>query len=581
MKWTKKRITNLFFIIGVVAVVVMLLTFDVSFVELWNYIRNAGWWLVPILGIWIVIYGMNAVAWGMITNNVKHKHHHIGAWRMMKLTISGYALNYSTPVAGLGGEPYRIMELSKDIGNQRASSSVLSYVMTHILAHFMFWLAGIVIFVVLIVTGHAECSVGVGIMTAVTAAVIGGLIYLFMRGYSGGLAMRLAKMLTIIPGMKRWSLRFIARHRQSLENIDKQIVMLHEQDKVTFYGSLGVEFLARFVQSLEILFMMLLFDAGSPDLGMAFLQSVFILTVATIMSNLLGFLPMQLGGQEGGFVLAIALLGLSPALGIFICIICRVREITWIIIGLVLMKIGQTVNIKTAVIMAAGMGTRFGDKTKVMPKGFIPFDGVPMVERSIKTLINCGIHRIIIGTGYHKEYYEELAAKYRQVECVFSPRYAETNSMYTLWNCREAIGDSDFVLLESDLVYERKAIEALKRCPYDSAMLITPITKFQDQYYVEMDDHNVLVNCSTDNTAIEPSGELVGIHKISNKFYQTLCREYEKVMDEKPKLGYEFMLLDISKRVTPMNVVRVENLQWYEIDDDQDLEFAEENIRVD
>ncbi|MBQ1409216.1 MAG: phosphocholine cytidylyltransferase family protein, partial [Bacteroidales bacterium] len=68
---------------------------------------------------------------------------------------------------------------------------------------------------------------------------------------------------------------------------------------------------------------------------------------------------------------------------------------------------------------------------------------------------------------------------------------------------------------------------------------------------------------------------------ISNKFYQTLCREYEKVMDEKPKLGYEFMLLDISKRVTPMNVVRVENLQWYEIDDDQDLEFAEENIRVD
>ena len=164
---------------------------------------------------------------------------------------------------------------------------------------------------------------------------------------------------------------------------------------------------------------------------------------------------------------------------------------------------------------------------------------------------------------------------------MFSPRYAETNSMYTLWNCREAIGDSDFVLLESDLVYERKAIEALKRCPYDSAMLITPITKFQDQYYVEMDDHNVLVNCSTDNTAIEPSGELVGIHKISNKFYQTLCREYEKVMDEKPKLGYEFMLLDISKRVTPMNVVRVENLQWYEIDDDRDLEFAEENIRVD
>lgn len=580
MKWTKKKVTNLFFIIGVVAVVVMLFTFDVSFVELWNYICNAGWWLVPILGIWIVIYGMNALAWGMITNNVKDKHQHIGIWRTFKLTISGYALNYSTPVAGLGGEPYRIMELSQDIGNQRATSSVLSYVMTHILAHFIFWLAGIAIFVALVFNGNVECSLPIAILTATTTLFIGGLIYLFLRGYKGGLAMRLAKLLTIIPGKKRWSLRFIARHRHSLENIDSQIVMLHAQDKHTFYGSLAVEFLARFVQSLEILFMMLLFDAGSPNLGMAFLQSVFILTVATIMSNLLGFLPMQLGGQEGGFVLAIALLGLPPALGIFICIICRVREITWILIGLVLMKIGQTVNMKTAVIMAAGMGTRFGDKTKIMPKGFIPFDGIPMVERSIRTLISCGIRRIIIGTGYHKEYYEELANKYRQVECVFSPRFAETNSMYTLWNCRNAIGDSDFVLLESDLVFERKAIEALKRCPYESAMLITPVTKFQDQYYVQMDDHNVLVNCSTDKSAIEPSGELVGIHKISNKFYHTLCKEYEKIVDEKPKLGYEFMLLDVSQRVTPMNVLKVNDLQWYEIDDDQDLAYAEQNITI-
>ena len=35
MKWTKQRVNNLFFLIGVIAVVVMLFTFDVSFVELW------------------------------------------------------------------------------------------------------------------------------------------------------------------------------------------------------------------------------------------------------------------------------------------------------------------------------------------------------------------------------------------------------------------------------------------------------------------------------------------------------------------------------------------------------------------
>ena len=58
--------------------------------------------------------------------------------------------------------------------------------------------------------------------------------------------------------------------------------------------------------------------------------------------------------------------------------------------------------IKTAVIMAAGMGTRFGQYTEKIPKGFVECGGISMVERSIRTLIDCGIGRIVIGTGYHK-----------------------------------------------------------------------------------------------------------------------------------------------------------------------------------
>ena len=236
--------------------------------------------------------------------------------------------------------------------------------------------------------------------------------------------------------------------------------------------------------------------------------------------------------------------------------------------------------IRTAVIMAAGMGTRFGEHTKLMPKGFIPFHGKAMVIRSIETLLECGIERIIIGTGYHKEYYEALQSKYPQVECCFSPRYAETNSMYTLWNCRELIGDEDFLLLESDLVFEKRAIECLLECPHESTMLITPVTKFQDQYYVEMNEKGELTNCSTDPNALHYNGELVGIHKLANEFYRIMCREYEQIADEKPKLGYEYELLDISQRIEPMKVLCLEGLQWYEIDDEEDLKFAEERINL-
>ena len=236
--------------------------------------------------------------------------------------------------------------------------------------------------------------------------------------------------------------------------------------------------------------------------------------------------------------------------------------------------------IKTAVIMAAGMGTRFGHYTDLIPKGFIPYKGKPMVIRSIETLIDCGIEKIVIGTGYHKEHYEALVKQYPQVQCVFSPRFAETNSMYTLWNCREAIGEDGFILLESDLVFEKLAIVSLLECPFDSAMLITPVTKFQDQYYVQMNEKCELINCSVNKEEIEPSGELVGIHKISNSFYKILCSEYEKIVNENPKLGYEFQLLDVSQRITPVNVLKVANLQWYEIDDTQDLAYAEKHINI-
>jgi len=232
----------------------------------------------------------------------------------------------------------------------------------------------------------------------------------------------------------------------------------------------------------------------------------------------------------------------------------------------------------TAVIMAAGLGSRFGKMTETMPKGFIEVGGQSMVIRSIETLIACGIKRIIIGTGYKKEAYEALKAQYPQIECVFSPRYAETNSMYTLWNCREAIGNDDFILLESDIIYSKNAITELLEDNHPDIMLITPVTKFQDQYYVEYDAHGTLARCSTNKEEINVKGELVGIHKLSSNFYHRLCEEYEKIVEDKPKLGYEYQLLWMSQHVIPVYVHNSSDVKWYEIDDEDDLRYAEEKV---
>ncbi len=234
--------------------------------------------------------------------------------------------------------------------------------------------------------------------------------------------------------------------------------------------------------------------------------------------------------------------------------------------------------INTAVVLAAGLGTRFGEKTEKIPKGFIEVGGKSMIVRSIEMLLLCGIKRIIIGTGYRKEMFENLKYQYPQLEFCNNDKYEVTNSMWTLSDCAPLIGDDDFLLLESDLIFEKKAITSLIENANNDIMLSSNVIKFQDSYFIESDANDCLTNCSINRNELDVQGELVGIHKISNIFYKNLCKYYYGVCETKPKMGYEFALLTLAQTKMPLFVLKIEGLLWYEIDDDADLAYAEKNI---
>lgn len=145
---TRKKATNIFLCIGIIAVVIMLLTFDIPYAQIWKNLHKAGWWFVAVVLIWIPIYMINAWSWMVIIKG-NDKKCAVPYFQILKYTISGYALNYITPVGLLGGEPYRIMELSKYYNIDRASSAVILYAMMHIFSHFFFWAFSIVLFVAL------------------------------------------------------------------------------------------------------------------------------------------------------------------------------------------------------------------------------------------------------------------------------------------------------------------------------------------------------------------------------------------------------------------------------------------------
>ena len=336
---------NFFFLLGLACVVVMLFTFDVSFAELWGHLCHAGYWLIPIIGLWIFVYAINALSWMSVIRGNTDPGERVSFWRIYKLTITGYALNYATPVGGLGGEPYRIMELSKDISKEHATSSVILYAMMHIFAHFWFWFTSVLLYLILAAAHDLPLGRTIGTLLAIIVIFCLIAFYLFYRGYRYGLVVRLIRWLGHLPFLGGWSKRMLSRHGEMLRNVDRQISSLHHQSRKDFYAALGLEYLSRIVQSAEVLFLLLLFGidggGGFGGIALSYLHAILIIALTSLLSNLIGFLPMQLGVQEGGFVLSTAAMGLTAAQGFFIGIIFRVREIIWIFIGILLMKVGN------------------------------------------------------------------------------------------------------------------------------------------------------------------------------------------------------------------------------------------------
>ena len=318
---------NLFLAVGVAAILVMLCTSDISYEEMWENVRRAGYWFPAVIVLWVFLYMANAWSWSVILNDGAAPK--VSFWRVYKYTISGYALNYVTPVGLLGGEPYRVMALKPKIGTERATSSVILYAMTHIFSHFIFWLLSILLYLL-----TQPLSVFTGVLLVAAGAFCSLGVWFFLKGYRDGMAARLMRLARHIPGLKRRASRFIEKYKEQLATIDSQIAALHGQNPKTFVAAVLLELSCRFCSALEIMFILLVL----PGVSATFAQCVLILAFTSLFANLLFFLPLQLGGREGGFVMSAAGLSLTAGAGIFVALIVRLRELVWTAIGLLLIK---------------------------------------------------------------------------------------------------------------------------------------------------------------------------------------------------------------------------------------------------
>ena len=161
---------------------------------------------------------------------------------------------------------------------------------------------------------------------------------------------------------------------------------------------------------------------------------------------------------------------------------------------------------ETAVILAAGEGRRLAGVWD-RPKGLLRFGRETLIERSLRLLRSRGLRRIVVVTGFQAEAYAAVLPE--GVEIVSNPDFATTGSMASLARALEVVKE-DFLLLESDLAYEARALDA----PDDDAARELAAhyddTRIDIAEYACDGEHTAVVECDlyAYETATEARGEL-------------------------------------------------------------------------
>ena len=113
-------------------------------------------------------------------------------------------------------------------------------------------------------------------------------------------------------------------------------------------------------------------------------------------------------------------------------------------------------RISTALLLAAGTGSRLQPLTEDSPKCLTEVNKKTILERLIHGLRAWEFERLVVVVGHLdgcvRDYLDSLESGLK-IEYVRSEKYLTTNNIYSLWKARHAIQEP-FLLLECDLIFD-------------------------------------------------------------------------------------------------------------------------------
>jgi choline kinase len=223
----------------------------------------------------------------------------------------------------------------------------------------------------------------------------------------------------------------------------------------------------------------------------------------------------------------------------------------------------------TAVILAAGLGARLRGAWPDEPKGCLRIGGETLVERQLRLLAARGVTRTVVVGGYRIESYRRIASTRPGVEVVDNPAYAETDSMASLDLALARLPGEDVLVLESDLYYEPRALDAVLGHQAPDVVLASGPTGAGDEVWVEAPGQRVLALSKDPARLRSRDGEYVGVVRVSAALGATLRLLYSRFVAARGHGGmaYDTEALDAAAARHALALCLVPDLLWGEIDD--------------
>src|SRR5262245_48031114 len=227
------------------------------------------------------------------------------------------------------------------------------------------------------------------------------------------------------------------------------------------------------------------------------------------------------------------------------------------------------------IILAAGKGSRLNGTAGDKPKCLVKLGGMTLIERQMQVLERAGVDDIAVVIGCQADRVRQACGS--GVTYVENCRFADTNSLYSLWTARTLLYEG-FVVLNCDVLFHPALLDELLATHRDAALLIDYRGDGQPPYGDEEMKVSVrdglVADISKALTPEEADGENLGIVKFGASSAPAVIDIMDRLVREGGVREWAPAAFRAFARHYPLHAVGTNGYPWIEIDFPEDYHRA-------